>query len=112
MHSRLLHNMKKRKVFKLFLEFVKNFLKDQRITITIDDYTMMKCSVNVDISQDSLLSSILYLFYNANLLKACDDIKLRTNFTNFVNDVNILTYKEFIKRNCKVLSEIYDRCKQ
>jgi len=59
-----------------------------------------------------LLSLILYLFYNANLLKVCDDIKLRINFTDFVNDVNILIYKEFMKHNCKVLSEIYDRCEQ
>jgi len=112
MHSKLLHDMKKRKVSRLLLKFVKNFLKDQRITIKIDDYTMMKRSMNVDISQDSLLSSILYLFYNANLLEACDDIKLKTNFTNFMNDINILIYKEFIKCNCRVLSKIYDRCKQ
>ncbi len=112
MHSKLLHDMKKRKVSRLLLKFVKNFLRNRCIMITIDDYMTMKCSMNVNISQDSLLSSILYLFYNANLLKACDDIKLRTNFTDFVNDINILTYKEFMKRNCKVLNEIYDRCKQ
>ncbi len=112
MHSRLLHDIKKRKVSRLLLEFVKNFLKDQHIMITIDNYMMMKCSINVDILQDSLLSSILYLFYNVNLLKACNDIKLRINFTDFVNDVNILTYEEFIKRNCRVLNEIYDRCEQ
>ncbi len=50
MHSRLLHNMRKRKVSRLLLEFVKNFLKDQHITITIDDYMMMKCSMNINIS--------------------------------------------------------------
>ena len=107
-----MQDMKKRRVFRLFLEFVKNFLKDRCIMITINDYMMMKCSVNVDISQDSLLSSILYLFYNVNLLKACDNIKLRTSFTDFINDVNILIYKEFMKCNCKVLSEIYNRCEQ
>ncbi len=112
MHSKLLHNMKKRKVSRLFLKFVKNFVKDRCIMITIDDYMMMKCSVNIDISQDSSLSLILYLFYNANLLEVCDDIKLRTSFTDFVNDINILTYKEFTKRNCRVLSKIYDRCEQ
>ncbi len=111
-HSRLLHDMKKRKVLRLLLKFVKNFLKDWRIIITINDYMMIKCSVNINISQDSSLSSILYLFYNVNLLKACDDIRLRTSFTNFINDVNILTYKEFMKCNCRVLSEIYDRCEQ
>ncbi len=111
-HSRLLHDMKKRRVLKLLLKFVKNFLRNWRIMITIDDYMMMKRSMNVDISQDFLLSSILYLFYNVNLLKACDDIRLRISFTDFINDVNILTYKEFIKCNCKVLNEIYDRCEQ
>ncbi len=112
MYSRLLHDMKKRKVSKLLLKFVKNFLKDWCITIIIDDYTTMKCSININISQDSLLSLILYLFYNANLLEACDNIKLKTNFINFVNDVNILTYKEFTKRNCRVLSKIYDKYEQ
>ncbi len=112
MHSRLLHDMKKRRVFRLLLEFVKNFLRNRRITITINDYMMMKRSVNIDISQDSSLSSILYLFYNMNLLKACDDIRLRISFTDFINNINILTYKKFMKCNCRVLSKIYDRCKQ
>jgi len=111
-YDRLLHDMKQRRVFRLLFEFVKEFLKDQCIIITINDYMMMKCSVNINISQDSLLLLILYLFYNANLLKACDNIKLRTNFTSFINNVNILTYKKFMKCNCKVLNEIYDRCEQ
>ncbi len=29
-----------------------------------------------------------------------------------MNDINILTYEKFIKRNCRVLSEIYVRCEQ
>ncbi len=70
-YNRLLHDMKKRRVFRLFPKFVKNFLKDWHIMITIDDYMMMKRSVNIDILQNSLLLSILYLFYNVNLLKAC-----------------------------------------
>ncbi len=112
MHSKLLHDMKKRKVFRLLFKFVKNFLKDQCIMITINDYMMTKCSLNINISQDSSLSLILYLFYNANLLKVCDDIKLRTNFTDFLNDINILTYEEFMKCNCRVFSKIYNKCKQ
>ncbi len=111
-HSRLLHDMKKRKVLRLLLKFVKNFLRNRCIMITINDYMMMKRNVNINILQNSLLSSILYLFYNVNLLKAYNDIRLKISFINFVNDINILIYKEFMKRNCKVFSEIYDRCKQ
>ncbi len=104
--------MKKRSVFKLLLKFVKNFLRNWHIMITINDYMMMKCSVNINILQNFLLSSILYLFYNMNLLKTCDNIKLRISFTDFINDINILIYEKFMKHNCKVLHEIYDRCKQ
>ena len=111
-HNELLHEMKKRKVLRLLLEFVKNFLKDQHIMITINDYMMMKCNVNINILQDSSLSSILYLFYNMNLLEACDNIRLRISFTNFINDINILIYEKFMKCNRKVFSEIYDRCEQ
>ena len=50
MHSKLLHDMKKRKVSRLLLKFVKNFLKDQCIMIIINDYMMIKCNVNINIS--------------------------------------------------------------
>ena len=63
----------------------------------------------MSISQRFSLSSMLYLFYNANLLKVCDDIKLRINVTEFVNDINILTYNESTKRNCQILRQIYDK---
>ena len=85
--------MKKRRVFKLLLKFVKNFLRNWHIMITINDYMMMKCSVNINILQNFLLLSILYLFYNMNLLKTCDNIKLRISFTDFINDINILIYE-------------------
>ncbi len=65
---------------------------------------MKKRNANVNISQIFFLFLVLYLFYNANLLKMCNNIKLRISVTSFVNDVNILTYKELIERNCKMLN--------
>ena len=65
----------------------------------------MKRTTSVDISQNLSFSSILYLFYNANLFKACDDVKLRFNFIEFVDDINILTYNEFTKQNCEILKK-------
>jgi len=110
-YNKFLHNIKKRKVFESFLEFVKDFLKNKRIIITINNYTTTKRIINVDISQDFFLLSILYLFYNVNLLETFNNIKLRISSTRFVNDINILTYNKSIKRNCKVLNKIYNKYK-
>ena len=112
MHNKFLYDIKKRKVFESLFEFVKDFLKNKRIIITIDNYTITKRIINVDISQSSSLLSILYLFYNVDLLKTYNDIKLRISSTKFVNNINILTYDKSTKRNCKILSEIYEKCKQ
>ena len=85
---------------------MKNFLKNKSTILIIKDYTMMKCKINVNISQSSSFSLMLYLFYNANLLKSCENVKLRLNVIKFVNDINILMYSELIKRNCKMLKKI------
>jgi len=91
-------------VFKLFFEFVKDFLKNKRIIITINNYTTTKRIINIDILQNSSLSSILYLFYNIDLLETYNNIKLQISFTRFVNNINILTYNKLAKRNCNVLT--------
>ena len=69
--------------------------------LTINEYTLLKRRAKVNILQSFFLFFILYLFYNVDLLKNCDDIKLRTSIIDFVNDVNILTYNDSTKRNCK-----------
>ena len=84
---------------------MKNFLKNKNITLIIEKYTQTKRQVSVNILQSSSFSSILYLFYNVNLLKTCENIKLRFSVINFVNDINILTYNKFIKLNCDVLKK-------
>ena len=88
---------------------MKNFLKNRNITLIIKKYTQVKRRVNVSIPQNSSFFSILYLFYNANLLKMCENVKLRFNVTDFVNDINILTYNEFIKRNCEMLKKAWNK---
>ena len=108
-HSRLLHNIRKKKISSKLLKWMKNFLKNRNIILIIEKYTQAKRRISVNISQNFSLSSILYLFYNANLLKTCENVKLRLNVTDFVNDINILTYNEFIKRNCDVLKKTWNK---
>ena len=106
-HIRLLYNIKK--ILKRFWNWVENFLKNKSIILIIENYTQTKRTTSVNILQNLLLFSVLYLFYNADLLNACDDIKLRFNFTEFVDDINILIYDEFKKRNCEILKKIWNK---
>ena len=108
-HLRLFHNMKKKKISNKLLKWMKNFLKNKNIILIIGKYTQTERWINVSISQNSSLSSILYLFYNANLLKTCENVKLHFNVTNFVNDINILIYNEFTKRNCEMLKKTWNK---
>ena len=48
---------------------------------------------------------MLYLFYNANLLKSFENVKLRFNVIEFVNDINILMYNELTEQNCEMLKK-------
>lgn len=111
-HIWLLHNMRKRRVPTRLPDWVEDFLKERRTILTIGGYTIKEREVDVDISQGSLLSPVLYLFYNADLLEQCDNIRFRVSVTSFVDNVNILTYGELIERNCRMLDQIYDRCEQ
>ena len=73
---------------------MKDFLKNKSTTLIIEIYTMTKYKINVNILQNSSFCLILYLFYNANLLKLCKNVKLNFNIIEFVNDINILIYNE------------------
>ena len=108
-HFRLLYNIKKKRISNKLLKWMRNFLKNKNIILIIERYTQTKRRISVNISQSSSFFSILYLFYNANLLKTCENVKLRLSVTNFVNDINILTYNEFTKRNCDVLKKTWNK---
>ena len=84
---------------------MKNFLKNKSTTLIIEDHTMTKRKISVNISQNLSFFLMLYLFYNANLLKSCENIKLHFNVIKFVNDINILTYNKSTEQNCKIFKK-------
>jgi hypothetical protein len=87
-----------------------SFMKDKHITLTIDDDTTFMSRINADISQDSSIFFILYLFYNANILKSLKRSRYRIIVIEFVNDINILTYETSTKNNCRALKKTHVEC--
>ncbi len=66
--------------------------------------------INTDIFQESFISSIFFLFFNASLIEKCKALRIKIKVLNFINDINILVYDRFIKEICKTLSKIHNIC--
>ena len=79
-------------------------------TLIIRDYEIKKMLISIEIPQGLLLSLILYLFYTAELLEACNNTSERLNINKFINDINLLVYKSSMKCNCSMLIKTHDKC--
>ena len=87
---------------------MKSFLKGRKSSITFEKKTSAINKINAEISQRFFISFILYLFFNANLLKICEQSERKTIFIEFVNNVNVLTYSTNTEKNCKILKKLHD----
>jgi hypothetical protein len=74
LYTRLIHNLRKKKFSESLFNWTQNFLLNKLIKFYINDFILLKSSVLINISQNSLILLILYLFYNADLLKAYENI--------------------------------------
>ena len=70
------------------------------ITIVLFNTETNKSVVTIRVLQNSLLFSILYLFYMAELLNACNCSNKRLNISVFIDNITILMYNLFIESNC------------
>ena len=68
--------------------------------------------IKTGIPQGSPISSILFLFFIADLLDTTNDEALRTSTIGFVDDTHILTYGLTTERNCRILEKIHERCEE
>jgi hypothetical protein len=60
--------------------------------------------------QSSLLSPVLFLFYNAKLVEFCSHLTLQASRTCFVDDVNVLVFGNF--QDSRTLHTVHKRCLQ
>jgi hypothetical protein len=85
-------------------------MKDKHISLTLNNATMTFRLIKTNISQKFFISSILYLFYNVNLLKIFEKSLKRVTIVSFVNDINFLIYDIFTKQNCRTLKHFHQEC--
>jgi hypothetical protein len=108
--ERLLHNLKKRRISIWIIVWADSFMQNKRISLIVKTKQTIMNNVNVDISQNSSISSILYLFYNADLLKLLKQSSRKIAVIDFVDDINIFIYDISTIDNCKLLEKMHEHC--
>ncbi len=62
------------------------------------------------ISQDSLYSSILFLFYIAEFYDLYDALAFNVSIIDFIDDTQLLTFDNTEESNYQRLMRVHDRC--
>ena len=100
----------KKKIFNWIINWITFFVKNQNITLIFINHIIEKQIIRTKLSQNSFMSFILYLFFNAGLLELIDRLKIKIIVINFINNINLLIYKKFMKKNYVILKHIYFIC--
>ena len=108
-HQRLLHNLRKRKIDDAMLKWIKSFITNKQIKLRLSNFTSNWININTEISQNSSLSPILYLFYNADLLNIFNDENLNSLTINYIDDITILMTEISPEKNIKKLKALHNQ---
>ncbi len=76
-------------------------MNNRHLQLAFNGNKQEKTSVKIDISQDSLVSSILFLIYIRNIFPEINIMHIRS--PSYVNDIALSYFSKSIKNNCKKL---------
>ena len=108
-HFRLFHNLKKRRIENNNLRWIINFFSKKYTILKLVNYITNKIRIKIELSQNSFISFIFYLFYNVELFETCIDESLKTTTSDFVNDVTIMTINSIETDNLKALRKSHEK---
>ncbi len=110
LHIRLLHTLKMKRTSNYTVEWACSFLENRETLLKFNEQMSDMHKIYANISQKFLISSILFLFFNASLIEKCKVLRIKIKVLNFINNINILTYNKFIEEICRTLSRMHDVC--
>jgi len=87
--DRLIHNLRKRRIPTIYINFVRQLLSNRRTRLKFDDYTSEAINILNGIGQGDPLSMLLYILYNADLLQIIGDENYEDSL-GFVDDIALI----------------------
>ena len=109
-YPRLLYNLKIKGLLAQIIRWVKSFLLDRETSLTLNYKISNIKPVYTNIPQGLLISPILFLFFNASLIKDCARMGLKIVIRGFINNINILTYGLITEGNYQIIERPHHIC--
>jgi ribonuclease HI len=103
--DRLIHNLRRRRIPSIYIDYIKQLLSGRRTRLKFDDYLSEPLNITNGIGQGDPLSMILYIIYNADLLEITDD-DLKEGSLGFVDDIAILATGDDFEETTRRLKKI------
>ena len=104
--ERLIHNLRTKRIDERIVRWIESFLSNRTTILKTSEHITTKVNISAGISQGSPLSPILFLFYNAVLLKELQKQKVMA--CGFVDDVALLVKGDSTEENCTALTKAHD----
>jgi len=95
----LLAILQKLQLLSSLIAWVSSFLQDWLLHLSFDNQTEEFSDVESEISQDSSISSILFLIYIRNLFNTTENVLFRS----YIDDISLTTAFTSLKKNVKIL---------
>lgn len=76
------------------------------------DHISERIIIFVKIPQGFFLSSILYVFYNAEIIERCIDFALDMSVSDFIDDIDIVAVGESTEINLITLIIAHQKCEK
>ena len=106
-HTRLLHNLKKRRIGGNMANWILSFLSDRSTIISLPEFTSEVFKTGTGIPQGSPISPILYLFYNADLMEEDEGAGFRVTDLGYIDDIAKVVTGPNAELNCRRIEGIF-----
>ena len=103
--TRLIHNLKKRRIPVSIINFVELLLTNRKTKLKFDDYISDIIDIANGIGQGNPLSMLLYILYNADLLELPDDTATE-DALGYVDDIALLAVGDDLEETTQKLQNL------
>ena len=88
--KRLIHNLRKKRIPTSIVKFVKSLLSNRRTRLRFNNFKSDTIQVQNSIGQGNLLSILLYIYYNTDLLNIPTNTQKKDTM-GYINDITLLS---------------------